>query len=131
MISTIGKHGMKLSLIRSNCTSIRPLQMIYTKSSDRSTLCGNASSHSRLLMVNLICSLPSITSDLFDVEDRSRGMLDSGEKYDEDSLFFDFSLTQNPRIVLGHSPKRRSISSFVHAKEEGNPPKPHTPKKYF
>ena len=58
-------------------------------------------------------------------------MLDGGEKYDEDSLLFGFSLTQNPRTVLGRSPKRRLVSSFVHTKEEGNPSKPHALKNYF
>ena len=60
-----------------------------------------------------------------------RRILDGREKSNEDSLLFDFSLTQNPRIVLDLSPKRRSISSFVHTKEEGNPYKAHAPKKYF
>ena len=65
------------------------------------------------------------------VEDGSEGMLDGGKKSNEDSLLFSFSLTQNPRTVLGRSPKRRSVSSFIHAKEKRNPPKTHTPKKYF
>ena len=53
------------------------------------------------------------------------------KKSDEDSLLFNFFLTQKPRIVLGLSPKKRTVSSFVHAKEDGNPPNPHIPKKYF
>ena len=58
-------------------------------------------------------------------------MLDDGEKLDEDSLLFGFFLTQKSRIVLGLSPKRRTVSSFVHTKEDGNPPNPYIPKKYF
>ena len=58
-------------------------------------------------------------------------MLDGGEKSDENSLLFDFSLTQKPRTVLGLSPERRMISSFVHAKEDGNPSKAHIPKNNF
>ena len=60
-----------------------------------------------------------------------RIILDGGEKFDEDSLSFDFSFTQKPRIVLGLSPERRTVSSFVHAKEERKPPKPHASKKDF
>ena len=70
-------------------------------------------------------------SNLFDIEDGSERMLDGREKSDEDSLLFDFSLIQNPRIILGHSPERRMVSSFVHAKEEENPPNLHVSKKYF
>ena len=58
-------------------------------------------------------------------------MLDGGGKIDEDTLLFDFFLPKNPKIVLGLSPKKRSVSSFVHAKEDRSPPKPHTPKKIF
>ena len=58
-------------------------------------------------------------------------MLDGGEKIDENFLFFDFSLTQKPRIILGLSPKRRMVSSFAHAKEERKPPKHYAPKKNF
>ena len=58
-------------------------------------------------------------------------MLDGGENLDEDSLLFGFFLIQKSRIVLGLSPKRRTVSSFVHAKKEGNPPNPYIPKKYF
>ena len=60
-----------------------------------------------------------------------RRILDGGEKSDEDSLLFGFSLTQKSRIVLGLSTERRTISSFVHAKDDGNPPKAHIPKKKF
>ena len=42
-----------------------------------------------------------------------------------------FLSPRNPRIVLGLSPKRTSIFSFVHAKEDRSPPKPHTPRKVF
>ena len=60
-----------------------------------------------------------------------RKILDGGEKLDEDSLLFDFSLIQKLRTVLGLSSKRRTVSSFVHTKEEGNSPNPHIPKRYF
>ena len=82
-------------------------------------------------MVDLILSLPSITLDIFYVEDGLERILDDREKSDEESLLFDFSLIQNLRTVLSCSLERRSVCSFVHAKEEGNPPKPHTPKKNF
>ena len=39
--------------------------------------------------------------------------------------------SKNPRTILGLSPERRSVSSFVHTKKERNPPKPHAPKKIF
>ena len=42
-----------------------------------------------------------------------------------------FPSSKNPRTVLGLSPERRSVSSFVHAKKNRCPPKPHTPKKIF
>ena len=58
-------------------------------------------------------------------------MLDGEEKSDEDSLLFDFLFIQKSRTVLGLSPERRTVSSFVHAKEDGNPPKAHIPKKNF
>ena len=58
-------------------------------------------------------------------------MLDGGDNSNEDSLLYSFSLTQNLRTVLGCSPEKRSISSFVHAKEEGKPPNPHVSKSYF
>ena len=60
-----------------------------------------------------------------------RKMLDGGEKLDENSLLFDFFLFQKSKIVLGLSPEKRTVSSFVHAKEEWNPPKAHIPKKDF
>ena len=60
-----------------------------------------------------------------------RRMLDGEEKSDEDSLLFDFFLTQKTRTVLGLSPKRRMVSSFVHAKEKRNPSNPYIPKKCF
>ena len=60
-----------------------------------------------------------------------RRMLDGEEKSNEDSLLFDFFFIQKPRTVLGLSPERRTVSSFVHAKEEGNPLKAHIPKKDF
>ena len=40
------------------------------------------------------------------------------KKLDEDSFLFDFFLTQKSRTVLGLSPERKTVSSFVHAKEE-------------
>ena len=58
-------------------------------------------------------------------------MLDGEENSDEDSLLYSFSLIQNLRTVLVCSPEKRSVSFFVHTKEEGNPPKPHVPKKHF
>ena len=91
----------------------------------------SASSCCQLLMTDLIWSLPSIISDLFDVKNESEGMLDGREKSDKDSLLFDFSLIQNSRIVLGRSLERTSISFFVHTKKKGNPPKLYAPKKYF
>ena len=42
-----------------------------------------------------------------------------------------FSSPKNPRTILGVSPERRSVSSFVHDKEDRSPPKPHAPKKGF
>ena len=82
-------------------------------------------------MADLIWSPSSITLNLFDIEDGSEKDVDGKKNLDEDSLLFDFFLTQKPRTVLGLSPKRRTVSSFVHAKEEGNPPNPHISKKYF
>ena len=58
-------------------------------------------------------------------------MLDGEKKSDENSFTFDFFLIQKPRTVLGLSPERRMVSSFVHAKKDGNPPNPHVSKKYF
>ena len=58
-------------------------------------------------------------------------MLDGEKNLDKDFLLFDFFFTQKPRTVLGLSPKRRTVSSFVHAKEEGNPSNAYIPKKYF
>ena len=42
-----------------------------------------------------------------------------------------FLSPKNLRTVLGLSPKRRSVSSFVHAKKDRSPPKPHTLRKVF
>ena len=42
-----------------------------------------------------------------------------------------FFSPKNPRTVLGLSPERRLVSSFVHAKEDKSSPKPHTSKKVF
>ena len=53
------------------------------------------------------------------------------EKNQMKTLLFRFFLIQKLRTVLGLSPKRRMVSSFVHAKEERNLPNPHIPKKYF
>ena len=131
MISTVGKHGMKLSLMLSSAQSSGLYGWSTRSPSNWSALCRSASSCSRLLMTDLIWSLSSITSNLSDVEDRSERILDDGEKSNENSLLFHFSLTQNLRTALGRSPERRSVSSFVHIKEEGNPPKPHIPKKNF
>ena len=58
-------------------------------------------------------------------------MLDGGENLDEDSFLFGFFLIQKSRTVLGLSPKRRMVSSFIHAKKEENPPNPHISKKCF
>ena len=60
-----------------------------------------------------------------------RKILDGEKKLDKNSLLFDFFLIQKPRIVPGLSPDKRMVSSFVHAKEEWNTPKAHTPKKDF
>ena len=72
-----------------------------------------------------------IISDLFDIEDESKENAGWWRKGSEDSLLFDFFFTQNKRIVLGLSPERRTVSSFVHANEERKPSKPHAPKKDF
>ena len=60
-----------------------------------------------------------------------RRILDREENLDKDSLLFGFFLIQKSRIVLGLSPKRRTVSSFVNSMDERKPPKPHTPKKNF
>ena len=130
-------YSLLVSMVWSSCwcRAAAQISSLYgwstRSSSNRSALCESASSHSQLLMADLIWSLPLITSKFFDIEDRLERMLDGREKFDEDSFLFDFSLTQNPRIVLGRSLKRRLVSSFVHTKEKGNPPNPHIPMKYF
>ena len=60
-----------------------------------------------------------------------RKILDGREKKDEDTLLFDFFSPRNPRTVLGLSLERRSVSSFVHTKEDRSPPKPYTSRKVF
>ena len=115
------KCGMKLLLMSSSYTSVRPLGWSTRSPLDRSTLHESASSCSWFLMADLTWSPSLITSNLFDV----------GENLYEDSLLFGFFLTRKPRTALGLSPKRRTVSSFVHAKEEGNPSNPHISKKYF
>ena len=82
-------------------------------------------------MADLIWSLSLITSNIFGVENGSEEDVGWWRKIEEDTLLFSFSSPRNPRIVLGLSPERRSISSFVHAKKNRTPPKPHTPKKVF
>ena len=50
---------------------------------------------------------------------------------EKDTLLFSFPSPRNLRTVLGLSTERRSVSSFVHAKEDRSPPKPYALKKVF